>query len=128
MNEFKDYSGKKVLYIDDISANLMAGTIALQNFKVEVHTGRTMADLFEMMRSNEYDLIILDDMMPENKINGTTAMQQIKARGYTKPIIVLTANTSALDKRKYLSDGFDDYLSKPVDVMELNTILGKFFD
>ena len=89
MNEFKDYTGKKVLYIDDEMANLIAGEAALANFKLEVHTKNNLSELSELVKVNEYDLIILDDVMPEHSINGTTAMQRLRTSGYTKPIDLL---------------------------------------
>lgn len=128
MNEFKDYSDKKVLYIDDTPANLMAGQIALENYKIAVDTGSTMADLLDMVRNNEYDLIILDDMMPEKRISGTDAMKTLRSEGYSKPIIVLTANSSSLDRKAYLKEGFDEHLSKPINIPELDRILHQFLD
>lgn len=128
MNDFKDYSDKKVLYIDDSSTNLMAGIIALENYKIKADTGSNMADLLNLVRTNEYDLIILDDMMPENRISGTDAMKRLRSSGYTKPIVVLTANTSSFDRKGYLNDGFDEHLSKPINVTELGKILHMFLD
>jgi len=128
MSEFKDYSGKKVLYIDDSSGNLMAGMAALGNYKLEVHTGRNMAELFERVKENTYDLIILDDMMPENRISGTDAMKKLRAGGYSKPIVVLTANTSSGDITFYLKAGFNEHLSKPINIEELDKILNQFLN
>ena len=72
-----------------------------------------------------YDLILMDDMMP--KISGTETLNQLKTIDHFKiPVIALTANAIDGMKDKYLSVGFDDYLSKPIDKNALNSVIHKF--
>ena len=63
----------------------------------------------------EYDLVLMDIQLPE--MNGTEAMKRIKQREQRHiPIIALTAFAMKGDEEKYLAEGFDDYVSKPIDV------------
>jgi len=124
MNEFRDFSHKKVVYIDDNEMNLKVGLMTLKKFNIDSHRGIAMTDLFELMKTNEYDLIILDDMMPE--MSGTEGMQKLKSEGYSKPIIVLTGNAAPEDRQKYLNAGFDEYLAKPINISELDRVLNLF--
>ena len=70
-----------------------------------------------LMNTKDYDLLILDWMLPE--ISGITLCQQYRTLGKTAPILMLTAKDTTLDKVVGLDAGADDYLVKPVDVIEL---------
>ena len=71
-------------------------------------------------------MIFLDHMMPE--MDGITTMKLLKNSGYSiPPVIALTANSYDGIKEKYISNGFSDYLSKPINFKDLNKIITKFF-
>ncbi|MDD4187525.1 MAG: response regulator [Bacilli bacterium] len=72
----------------------------------------------------KYDLLLMDEMMPN--ISGTETMKKLKERGYTIPIVVITAEVEANSKEKFISSGFDDYLGKPTNLKELECVLTKF--
>jgi len=127
MTEFKDYSNKRVVYIDDNALNLKVGCMTLKKFNIDADQGAHMVDLFEFLKTKTYDLIILDDMM-DIGISGTEAMQELKKQSYPTPIIVLTGNATPTDRERYLTAGFDEYLAKPINIMELTRILAKFLD
>ena len=75
----------------------------------------------------KYDLILLDDMMP--KMSGVETLQKLKQmESFNIPTVALTANAIAGMKEKYLADGFDDYLSKPIEKPELNRVIEKFLN
>ena len=76
--------------------------------------------------NKKYDLILLDHMMPE--MDGIHTLYNLKKRahGFETPVVVLTANAIEGSRDMYLREGFSDYLSKPIDVQELNSILKKF--
>ena len=67
-------------------------------------------------------------MFPD-KINGVELMKALKGlKGYhIPPIIMLTANAIAGVKEQYLKEGFDDYISKPIDLNQLDKVINKFF-
>ena len=68
----------------------------------------------------------MDDMMPE--LSGVDTLHKIKEEfsDFSTPIIALTANAISGMKEKYLSEGFDDYLAKPIDKGELKKIIYKY--
>ena len=72
-------------------------------------------------------MIFLDHMMPE--MDGIEAIHILrKLEGYTlPPIVALTANAITGMKEMYISEGFDEYLSKPINIMELNKLINKYF-
>ena len=84
--------------------------------------------LLEMLEKKKYDLIFLDHMMPE--MNGIEVLQQIKENNLAMgvPIIALTANAIIGASEKYISYGFDDYLSKPIVYEELEKLVIKHLD
>ena len=126
--EFKelDLSNKTILVVDDNSLNLKVATRLLLPYKVKVVTMDNGYDCIESIKQgNHYDLILMDDMMP--KISGTDTLAQLKLiENFKTPVIALTANAIDGMKEKYLSSGFDDYLSKPIDKNALNGIINKF--
>ena len=66
-------------------------------------------------------------MMPE--MDGVTTMKILKDSGYyVPPVIALTANSFTGLREKYISDGFSDYLSKPINFKELNKLINNYFD
>lgn len=70
-----------------------------------------------LISQKDYDLLILDWMLP--RLSGVTLCQQYRQTGKTAPVLLLTAKDTTLDKVKGLDAGADDYLVKPVDLVEL---------
>jgi DNA-binding response OmpR family regulator len=70
-----------------------------------------------LIEDKEYDLLILDWMLP--KINGIDLCHQYRNKGKTAPVMMLTAKDTIIDKVQGLDAGADDYLVKPIDVLEL---------
>jgi CheY-like chemotaxis protein len=80
-----------------------------------------------LAKGESFDIIFMDHMMPE--MDGVETMKHIRERGGADakvPIVLLTANAVAGVREEMLDTGFDDYLSKPIDVDELKRILVKF--
>jgi len=74
-----------------------------------------------------YDLILLDDMMP--KMSGVETFHKLKAESFFDiPVVALTANAISGMKESYLEKGFDDYLAKPIDRIELDQVVRKFLN
>lgn len=124
--EYKDFSNKKVIIIDDdlMNANIAAKLLEPYNIKAEkIYSGE---ELLEKINSgNTYDLIILDDMMPQ--MSGTETMKKLKSNlNFTTPIVVLTGNTIDGAKEQYLKDGFDDFMAKPINRTLYNEMLQKY--
>ncbi|MBR1377045.1 MAG: response regulator [Bacilli bacterium] len=123
-----DATGKRILVVDDNKLNLKVASRLLETYKAEIITVESgFAALDKIGNGEKYDLILLDDMMP--RMSGTETLQKLKAlAGFNTPTVALTANAIEGMKEKYLNDGFDDYLSKPIDKMELNRVISKYLN
>ena len=119
---------KKVLIVDDNKINLKVASRLLKDYNIkteEVDSGFECIN--RILQKEEYDLILLDDMMP--KMSGVETLKKLKEiSDFHTPTIALTANAISGMKEKYLKEGFDDYLSKPIDRKELNRVIRKFLN
>lgn len=109
----------KILIIEDenrLSANITKG-LTEQGFAVDQSFDGE--DGLYMAQSGEYDLIILDIMLP--KIDGITICKTLRTKNNKTPILILTAKATAEDAASGLDNGADDYLSKPFSFVELKS-------
>ena len=120
--------GKKILVVDDNLINLKVATRLLESYKVVIDTVTSGFDCIKKIEEkNNYDLILMDDMMP--KMSGVETFKKLqKMEGFNIPVIALTANAIAGMKEKYLKDGFNDYISKPIDKKELERVLKTYLN
>ena len=116
-------NGARILLVDDNDLNIKVASTLLRkyNFNIDsVNSGFACIDKIE--KGEKYDIIFLDDMMP--KMSGRETIQKLKSiEGYNIPTIALTANAISGMKEEYLSCGFDDYLSKPIEKLELERVI-----
>lgn len=124
-----DYINKKVLIVDDNKLNVKVArrvTDALNIKKVdECYNGSECINM--VASSNDYDLILMDIMMPV--MNGEEALKKLKEiDGFNTPVIALTADAVAGSKEKYIKEGFADYLAKPFNKDGLKEKLDKIFN
>ena len=121
-----DYNYKKVLVVDDNKLNIKVARRLLERYNLDVtalESGNECIDLIKEGRN--FDLILLDQMMPG--LTGIETLNELKSiPGFKTPIVILTADAMVGKKEEYLNAGFDDYLSKPIDKLELNKVLQKF--
>ena len=122
----KNFSGKRVLIVDDNKINIKVALKVLESYKLEVDSLMSGQKCIEVIKSGKnYDLIFMDDMMPE--MNGIETMEKLKQiENFNIPIIVHTANAIIGVEEEYLEKGFDGYISKPIDRDLLDQILNKF--
>lgn len=119
--------GRKVLIVDDNKINLKVASRLLENYKLDITTVESGALCIDKVNSNTYDLILMDDMMPN--MSGVETLHKLKEiDGFAIPVVALTANAVTGMKEKYLNDGFDDYLAKPINRDELNNIVAKYLN
>ena len=118
--------GKKVLIVDDNKLNLKVAEKLLKPYEVTTISVTGGQECLELINNGEkVELILLDQMMPD--MDGIETLRQLKKiDNFSTPVIVLTADAIVGVKEKYLSVGFNDYLSKPINVDELNAILKKY--
>ena len=118
------FIGKKILVIDDDMRNIFAITSALENKQMEIVFAQNGKDGMSILKENsDVDLILMDIMMPE--MDGYETIYAIREMSeYRKlPIIALTAKAMAHDKEKCIEVGASDYISKPVYIDQLLSLM-----
>lgn len=117
----------KILVVDDNAVNRKVLRNLLKETKIQVTDAPGGRECLELVQKNHYDLIFLDHMMPE--MDGIETLHHIKELSAypceNTPIVVLTANAVSGAKKRYLSEGFDDFLSKPIVPAKLESMIKK---
>ncbi|MCL2688689.1 MAG: ATP-binding protein [Chitinispirillia bacterium] len=119
--------GAKVLVVDDIDINVMITTSILEDYGIISDTASSGLEAIEQVRSKNYDMVFMDHMMPE--MDGIEAVQIIRQMGADKEalaVIALTANAVSEAKEMFLTNGFNGFLSKPIDAPEMAKCLLSF--
>ena len=118
----------KILVVDDTHMNLALMKALLKRTEAQLDTASGGEECFAKTKEKQYDLILMDHMMPQP--DGIATLHMIREdadnKNLTTPIIVLTANAIAGMREQYLEEGFADYLSKPIEVKKLDEVLEKF--
>ena len=117
-------SGRKVLIVDDDLRNIFAISTALENYKMVVAYAEGGREALEKLQQEDgFSAILMDVMMPE--MDGYEATRRIRAMpAYAKlPIIMVTAKAMRGDREKCLQAGASDYITKPVDMDQLRSLL-----
>jgi signal transduction histidine kinase/AmiR/NasT family two-component response regulator len=129
----------KVLVVDDVPVNIMVVEGLLEPYGVHVDSAYSGKEAIEKIMAEEpqYDLVFMDHMMPE--MDGIEAVRIIREWEEQKnqkkkknqlddkiPIIALTANALAGNMEMFLSKGFDGFISKPIDIVEIDSALNRW--
>ena len=123
-----NYKDKKILIVDDNLLNLKVAVRLLEPYEMNIEEVDNGDDAINKVKQNlNYDLILLDDMMP-HKSGGETLEELKQIPNFNIPVVVLTANAIEGMKEKYLEMGFDDYLAKPIIKDELKRVLQKYLN
>ena len=123
-----DYGHRKILIVDDNKLNIKVARRAISDFDFEIDECYDGLEcLNKVVVGNEYDLILMDIMMPN--MSGETAIKRLKENPNFKiPVIALTADAVAGAKEKYVSEGFIDYISKPFNKEQMKQKLDIVFN
>lgn len=116
-----------ILVVDDVEMNLIVAKSLLKRIQVQVDTASSGTDAIELARIRKYDIIFMDAMMPG--LSGEDSMKEIRKKcdvNKDTPIIVLTANAIKGAKEEYISAGFDNYLSKPIDGIQFEDMIERY--
>ncbi|MDR1137909.1 MAG: response regulator, partial [Synergistaceae bacterium] len=117
----------RVLIVDDIATNLSVASGMLSPFQMEITTCLSGREAIDLAREREFDMIFIDHMMPEmDGIETARMIREINGRYGKVPLVALTANAVAGMREMFLTNGFDDYLSKPIDTAKLNELMDKW--
>lgn len=126
-----DYSklSGHVLVAEDNKMNQTLMKILLEEYNLECTIASDGLEAVEMFKSSKFELILMDDSMPN--MTGIEALKKI--RDYERenaleatPIVALTANVMEEDKLKFFEAGADDFIAKPIDILEFNRVLERF--
>lgn len=114
-----------LLFVDDTAMNLDVIKGLLKNTGIKIDTVLSGKQALEAVKNNVYDIVFIDHRMPEmDGIETLHAMKKMSDNKSTgKPCIALTANAISGVKKMYLKEGFDDYLSKPVNPAKLEEMI-----
>lgn len=125
---YHKWPNKKVLVVDDNLLNIKVASRLLEKYELIIDKVDNGFKAIEKVESgNNYDLIFMDIMMP--KLNGIETMKQIKEiPNFNTPIVALTADAIEGMREKYISEGFSDYLSKPMDTEDLERVLKNYLN
>ena len=117
--------GVRALVVDDEPMNLTVALNIFRRYGMEVSTAVSGQESIDMCREKQYDIVFMDHMMPG--MDGVEAMRRIRAEGGREhgavPIVALTANAVSSAKEMFLSVGFDGFVSKPIELVELERVL-----
>ncbi len=126
----KDFSGKRVLLVEDIEMNREIAEVILTESGFEVESAPDGTDAVDMVKKSEenyYDVVLMDVQMPI--MNGYEATRTIRSLPRqdvkTLPIIAMTANALEEDKAAALKSGMNDHIAKPLDIELFIEVLGK---
>ena len=120
-----DANGAKLLIVDDNDMNIKVAITLLKKYHFDIDYTTSGLGCIAKLKDNKYDIIFLDDMMPQ--MSGKETLLKLRENpNFNIPVIALTANAITGMKEEYLASGFDDYLSKPIEKLELERIIKEF--
>jgi len=123
VREYMPYG--RVLVVDDMEPNLYVARGLLAPYGLSIDTSTNGPGAIEKINSGRsFDIIFMDHFMPE--MDGVETVKIIRGLGYKNPIIALTANALVGQAQIFLENGFDGFISKPIDTRHLNATLNKF--
>ena len=118
--------GARILVVDDTEMNLTVVQSLLKKTEIRIDTALSGRDALTLAEVNPYDVIFIDHMMSD--MDGIETLKHLREldKNQKTPAVALTANAVSGARQKYLSAGFDDYLSKPVDGTKLEEMLLRY--
>ena len=127
-NALIDASGLKVLVVDDNAVNLKVAKGLLRHLHVDAVTAQSGKECLELLKKECFNVVLLDHMMPEmdgvETLSAAENLEDNKSKGAV--FIAMTANAIEGSREYYLEAGFDDYISKPVQIEILSNMLSKY--
>jgi CheY-like chemotaxis protein len=114
----------KILIVDDVESNLYVAKGLMTPYELSIDTAVSGFEVINKIKNGKiYDIIFMDHMMPV--MDGIETTKLIRGLGYTHPIVALTANALMGQEQIFLENGFDGFISKPIDIRQLNAFLNK---
>jgi signal transduction histidine kinase/CheY-like chemotaxis protein/HPt (histidine-containing phosphotransfer) domain-containing protein len=117
----------RALVVDDIKTNLKVAEGLLAPYGMRVDLRKSGYEAVEAVKAERYDIVFMDHMMPDmDGVEATEFIRELGGEYRNLPIVALTANAVAGMKEMFLEHGFNDFLSKPIDISKLNAALEKW--
>jgi len=114
----------RILIVDDVETNLYVARGLMSPYGLSIETAKSGFEMIEKIQNGAvFDIIFLDHFMP--KMDGIEALKIIRDMGYKEPVIALTANAIIGQAEVFAKSGFDGFISKPIDIRQLNNTLNK---
>ena len=113
-----------IMVVDDNKLNLRVTTKLLEDYNFDVVDANSGFECLEKVKSKTYDLIFMDIMMPD--MDGVETLHKLKSNNFNGKVVALTADAMAGSREKYLSEGFDFYIPKPINRVLLEEALNKY--
>jgi CheY-like chemotaxis protein/anti-sigma regulatory factor (Ser/Thr protein kinase) len=115
----------KVLIVDDVESNLYVAKGLMASYELSIDTAVSGFEVIKKIKNgNIYDVIFMDHMMPV--MDGIETTKIVRGLEYKGSIVALTANALTGQMKIFLENGFDGFISKPIDIRQLNASLNKF--
>ena len=122
VREYMPYG--KVLIVDDVETNIYVAKGLLAPYGLSIDTAMSGFEAIEKIKNgSSYDVIFMDHFMPN--MDGIEAARNIRELKYTNSIVALTANALTGQTEIFMANGFDGFISKPIDIHQLNSVLNK---
>ncbi|MCL2010081.1 MAG: ATP-binding protein [Synergistaceae bacterium] len=119
--------GFRVLIVDDVASNLKVAEGLLAPYEMTIDTCLSGNEALSLVRENDYDLVLMDHMMSGmDGVETTAAIRALGGNFEKLPIAALTANAVTGMKEMFLANGFDDFLSKPIEIPRLNKLVERW--
>jgi CheY-like chemotaxis protein len=118
------FAGTRVLLVEDNPVGALLAATLLKREGCAVETAASGDEALAAMKRARYDLVFMDMRMPG--MDGPTASRQLRARGDRTPIVALTANAFAEDRKTCLEAGMDDHLVKPLELEAMRAALSRW--
>jgi len=113
-----------VLIVDDVETNIYVAKGLMAPYGMKIDSADSgFAAIEKISGGKVYDIVFMDHMMP--KMDGIETTKKIRDMGYKHPIVALTANAVVGQSEIFLENGFDEFISKPIDIRQLNVVLNK---
>jgi len=114
----------RVLIVDDNSANLKVAVGLLAPYEMKVDACQSGTAALALVQKNEYDLVLMDHMMPGmDGVETLAALRSLGGRFEKLPVVAFTANAMTGMREFFMEKGFDGYLSKPIELPKLNELI-----
>ena len=114
-----------VLIVDDVETNIFVAKGLMTPYNIKIDSANSGLETIAKIKSGkDYDIIFMDHMMPQ--MDGIECTKHLREKGYSGSIVALTANAVVGQAKIFMENGFDDFISKPIDIHQLNMVLNKF--